>query len=329
MDKKGFIFRQAGFVHIIPIIVMAVLTIGALGAIAQQEQKQKEAVGRVLSSSDKEDDNNKGSNSGSQDSRSKSSDEGNKSSDSRGRGSTGELKIESRRDEGKTKIETKPEKTKIEVRTGEGRFETKVEEGKEETKIRTGGLRIEIKREGDLVVTKIKNEQDEEVELEDDEKEELLEDLEEELEEDDIFIATEEAQPGFIQRGHRVRTNFPLSVNAATGELIVSTPAGEKVVAILPEVAIQNMIRAGILTRVIEPPAPVEGTASASVAGAGIELTQVNNQPVFVISGVRSQRFLGLVPVDIRVRAVVSVENGQLVDLQQGLLPRILDLVSF
>lgn len=314
MDKRGFIFRQAGFVHIIPIIVMAVLAIGALGVASQQEQKQKEAVGRVLASSDEVDDKN---------------DEGNKSSDSRGRGSTGELKIESRRDEGRTKIETKPEKTKIEVRTGEDRFETKVEEGKEETKIRTGGLRIEIKREGDRVVTKIKNEQDEEVELDEDDEEELLEDLEEELEEDDIFIATEEAQPGFIQRGHRVRTNFPLSVNAATGELIVSTPAGEKVVAILPEVAIQNMIRAGILTRVIEPPAPVEGTASASVAGAGIELTQVNNQPVFVISGVRRQRFLGLVPVDIRIRAVVSVENGQLVDLQQGLFPRILDLVSF
>ena len=114
--------------------------------------------------------------------------------------------------------------------------------------------------------------------------------------------------------------------------------------AILPSVAIQNMIRAGIMTRVEEesepdaspePSAPAatdsagEGTPSASVAGAGIELTQVNNKVVYVISGVKSQRFLGFLPVDIRLKTVVSAEDSSLIDIQEGFFGKVLDILSF
>lgn len=300
-----------GFVHIIPVIAIAVILVGGVGVVSlKTEQSQKEAVGKVLSSSD----DNEGSD---------------KEGDSSGPGPAGTTKIESRTDESRTKIETSTDETKVEVRSKEGRFETRVEEGREETKIRTGRLRIEIRREGNQVVTKIKNEADEEVELEDEEEDELLLDIEEELEEDGIRLATDSAQPGFIQFGRRVRTNFPLSVNAETGELMVSTPAGDKIVAVLPEVAITNMIKAGILTRVVEePPPPVEGTASAIDTG-GIELTTVANQPVYLISGIKIQNFLGLVPVNFKIKTVVSAETGQLLDIQQGIFARVLDLFSF
>lgn len=297
---------KRGFVHILPLVVIAAFVVGGLTVFSVQTEKvQKEAVGKVLSSSDDSED------------RSGSS------------GSSGSTKVESRTDDGRTKIETSDEKTKIEVRDGEDRFETRVEQGREETKIRTGGLRIEIKREGDRVVTKIKNETGEEVELEDEEEEDLLEDLEEELAEDGIHLATDSAQPGFIQSGRRVRTNFPLSVNPATGELMVSTPAGDKIVAVLPDVAIDNMIAAGILTWVVEDVVPTtEGTSSAA-AGGGIELSTVNNQPVYLIGGISNQNFLGIVPVNLKIKTVVSVENGQLLDIQQGIFTRVLDLFSF
>lgn len=332
MSKKGFI-------SIIPILVIAGFLVSSLALFSKQaEQAQKEAVGGVLSSSSGE---NKGSSSSSgSGSGSKSSDEEERDEESRssgvgtsGTGSSGTTRIESRTDEGRTKIKTSSDKTKIEVRTEEGRFETKVENGKEETKIRSGNLRIEIKREGNKVVTRVKNEQDEEVELEDEEENELFAEVEDGLAEDGIRIATGPAGLGLIQHGRKVRTNFPLSVNAVTGELFVTTPAGEKVVAVLPDVAIENMRSAGILTRVVETvPAvsPGEGTAgAATVEGAGVELTTVNSQPVYVISGVRAQNFLGLVPVDIKIKAVVSIENGNLLDVQQGLLTRIIDLLSF
>src|SRR3990167_81589 len=336
--------HKRGFVHILPLIVIAVVVVGAFSALSiRHEQVQKEAVGRVLSSSD---DSNKGSSSGSSGSSAKSDDEDqNKTttSGSSGSGPSNPVKVESRSGRSKTQIESNSKKTEIKTESEDGKFETKIEEDKEETKIRTGNLRIEIKTENGRTVLKVKNENDEEVELEDEEDDELLEELEDELEDDDIEIATGSAQVGFIQKGHKVRTNFPLSVNPATGELFVTTPAGEKVVAILPDVAIQNMIRAGILTRVEgepEPEAspspegtpsaqPPEGTTAASVAGAGIELTQEDNEAVYVISGVKDENFIWLIPVGIKLKAVVAVDDGNLLDIKQGFFSRLLDLLSF
>ena len=335
---------KKGFAHIVSLIVIAVVVAGAFSALSiRREEAQKEAVGKVLSSSD---DINKGSSSGSSGSSAKSDDEDQDkttTSGSSGSGSSNTVKVESRSGQSKTQIESNSKKTEIKTESEEGKFETKIENGKEETKIRSGNLRIEIKTENGVSVLKVKNENDEEVELEDEEEDELLEELEDELEEDDIEIATGSAQVGFIQKGHKVRTNFPLSVNPATGELFVTTPAGEKVVAILPDVAIQNMIRAGILTRVEEEPEPQaspspegtssaqppEGTTAASVAGAGIELTQENNEAVYLISGVKDEKFLGLFPAGIKLKAIVAVDDGNLLDIRQGFFSRLLDLLSF
>ena len=330
MPKKSLL-RQRGFVHLFPLLIVVIFLVGGFSLLSvRQEQTQKEAVGKVLSSSDEGDDDDKSSSGG---------------SSSSGPGSAGTTSIESRTDEGRTKVETTEGRTEIEVRNKEGRFETKLEEDEEETKIRTGGVRVEIKREGDRVVIKFKNENDEEVELEDEEEEELLEEIDDDLREEGIRIATDSAGVSIIQNGRRVRTNFPLSVNPATGELFVSTPAGEKVVAILPEVAIGNMIAAGILTRVVEEPPvspsppPVEGTGAAapgkatgealSATGAGIELTTVGDEPVYLITGVKSENFLGFLSVEIKVKAAVSATDGNLLDLEQGFLARFLDLLSF
>lgn len=331
--------KKEGFAHLIPLVVITIVIIGGFSALSTwQENQKKEAVGKILSSS-----------SGPGNVKSLSSDDGESSenkSDSSGSGSSDKFKVESETEDSRTKITTSQDKTKIKVRTNEGRFETEVEEGRERTKIRTGGLRVEIRTENGQSVIKVKNEQGEDVDLEDEEKDELLASAEAKLEEDDIEIATGSAQLGFVQRGRRVRTNFPLSVNPVTGELFVSTPAGEKVVTILPDVAIQNMIRAGILTRVDEgtpsaSPTPegtpsagegtegAEATPSASVEGSGIELIQEDGNVVYLISGVKSQNFIGLIPVDIKLRAVVSASDGSLLDIRQNFLARLLDLLSF
>lgn len=345
MPQKSSKTLASGIIHLIPLIVISALIVGGASFYSlRTEKNQKDAVGRVLSSSSGDDSSGGSSGSGKSgsDSDEEKESQSTSGSSSSGSGSSGSIEIESRTGQTRTKIKTGQEKTKIEVRNEKGRFETKIEEGKEETKIRSGGLRIEIKKVGDQVITRIKNEDDEDVELDEDEQEDLFDQLEDELEEDDIEIATGSAVPGFIQKGHKVRTNFPLSVNPETGELFISTPAGERMVAILPDVAIQNMIRAGIMTRIVEePPAdasptPPTGTDSATVVtppatveGAGIELTQEGDEVVYLISGVNSQNFLGLVPVDIKVKAKVSASDGQLVDIEQGLIARILDLFSF
>ncbi len=344
--------HKKGLIHVIPLGVVLILFVSGLSILSvQSEQRQKEAVGKVLSSSDGD---GKGS-SGKGSSGSVSGESGKSGSsdddDSSGPGSANSFEVESKSGDGRIRIKTKDDKAKVEVRTEEGRFKTETKEGEEKTEIRTGGLKIRWERKGDRFELRVKNDDDEDVELDDEEEDELLDELEEHLEDDDIKIATGSADLGFIQRGRRVRTNFPLSVNPLTGELFVSTPAGEKVVTILPDVAVANMIRAGILTRVDEEPTadaspvpegtpsaegggtpsaePGEGSPSASVEGAGIELTEQDSQPIYIISGVKSESFVGLFPVDIKLKTIVSAQSGGLLDIEQGFFYRLLDLFSF
>lgn len=347
---------RKGFAQILPVLIVAIVVSGGLTLVSVRgETQQKVAVGRVLSSSDIQDgqgrEAGKNAEEESKEAEKKRNEE-NKEAEKKASGGqkenstggTNKIKAESRSENSKTKVEREGNKSEIEIETSTGaKFKSKIEDdGKSETKIRSGNLRIEIKIENGRVVTKVKNENDEEVELEDEEEDELFEEFEDELEDDDIKLATGSAQLGFIQKGNKVRTNFPLSVNPQTGELFVSTPAGEKVVAILPNVAIANMIAAGIITRTqtpqsppsVEPPggtssATPSATVSPTVEGAFIGLEEFEGKVVYKIDGVKDEKFAGFVPVSIKVKAIVSIENGELIDINQGFLTRLLDLLSF
>ncbi len=334
MSKKGFAL-------IFPLIAIAVLVASsAIGISLNSEKSQKISVGRVLSDRDQEQkESTQPQSFGKVESESSLEikpieddedevDDEDEDEDSNGTGSSAGQKMEFEKEGTKIKIKTKNEATGFES-------ETEVEDGKEKTKVKFQNLKIEFEREGNKVIAKVKDENGEEVELEDDEKDELFQDLEDELSDDDITLATDSANPGFVQKGRRVRTNFPLSVNPVTGELFVTTPAGEKVVTILPSEAIENMIRAGIMTRTEEPPSPPpadEGTGSAQVISddnSAIELAQVNDEPVYIISGIKAQNLLGVVPVDIKIKTYVSTTDGSLMDIEQNFFSKLLDLLSF
>ncbi len=329
MSKKGF-------ANVIPVLVIAlIVSTGLVSLSLKSDSSQKKAVGKVLSekseaekqaeeSQKKEDERQ--SESVKKASEDREDNESNSSSSNSNRSQNG-TKVEVEKEKGKVKIKTKNEQTGFES-------ETEVEDGKEKTKIKFADIKIEYEREGDKIVTKFKDEDGEELELEASEESEILDELEDEIEDDDIKIATGSAQTGFVQKGRRVRTNFPLSINPATGELFVTTPSGVKIVTILPQEAVDNMIRAGVLTRLDEPqlPAAPESTLSAnvlSVEDAPIEITEVNNTPAYVISGVKAQKMLGFIPVDIKIKTFVSTADGSLIDIQESLLSRILDLISF
>lgn len=320
MSKKGFAL-------IFPLIAIALLvTSSAIGISLNSEKSQKMSVGRVLSDRDEEQkESTQPQSFGKVDSQSRVEIKSAEDDDSQ---STSGQKMEFEKEGSKIKIKTKNEATGFES-------ETEIEDGKEKTKVKFRNIKIEFEREGSKVVAKFKDENGEEIELEDDEENELLDDLNDELEDDDITIATDSASPGFIQKGRRVRTNFPLSINPTTGELFVTTPAGEKMVTILPNEAIENMIRAGIMTRTEEPPSPPpadEGTGSAEIIpddDASIELAQLNDEPVYIISGIKAQNLLGVVPVDIKIKTFVSTADGSLVDIEQNFFARLLDLLSF
>ncbi len=110
----------------------------------------------------------------------------------------------------------------------------------------------------------------------------------------------------------RVRTNFPLSVNPTTRELTVSTPAGVRIVAVLPEKAISNMIEAGFVT-----------TAEATTLSTGGE-----GELVYEVEGIKEEKLLGLFKINLRRRVSVSATTGDVVTINQTTSNQILDIFS-
>jgi len=156
-------------------------------------------------------------------------------------------------------------------------------------------------------------------------------------------LETEETTPS-ASSGRKIRTNFPITVNPLTNEKTVTTPSGTKVI-ILPEVAIQNMIKAGF--PVVLPPEPSpspssspEATPSATPSATpevspsletedgSVVLTELNNELVYEIPAIKNQKFLGLFSVKIKVKGYVSAESGDILEIKKSLFDNILDFLS-
>lgn len=137
-------------------------------------------------------------------------------------------------------------------------------------------------------------------------------------------------------------THFPLSVNTETNELTVTTPAGSRVVTVLPDQAVANMLSSNIfdflLSREAEPPpgptAPSGPTGLTGIAPEGptgivapgpetpeveeeIELAEENGVLVYRMRGIKRAEFLGLFPFQFLVEATVSAETGELITVDQ------------
>jgi len=167
------------------------------------------------------------------------------------------------------------------------------------------------------------DEDEDEIEDEDeDEVEDELEDEEEIEEELEVESGSEAAkikikvkrvnnQFVFTTREIEAETNFPLSVNPETNELVVTTPAGEKVVTILPDQAVANMLANNIFDR-----------------QQNVNIVFENETVIYRISGDKDEKLLGIFKVVVPTTAVVSADTGALVSQEQSFLFRFLDLLS-
>ncbi len=195
------------------------------------------------------------------------------------------------------RVRTEPNKTRIKLDSRGGSFELENEDGK---------LKI-----------KAKEENGEEFELES----ESIDDINEALEDEGISVASASGNRLRIRRGlFEAETHFPLSINPTTNQLTVTTPAGEKDVAVLPDQVVTNLFRLRLIDRI----------ASASAAGnpTGIKLGLLNNNPVFQVLGVDEQKLLGFISVSIDKTSYVSAENGGIVRVDETFLNRLLDFFS-
>lgn len=148
-----------------------------------------------------------------------------------------------------------------------------------------------------------------------------------ELEKEGIKIATEGGQPIFARNRIAARVNFPLSVDPLTNSLIVTTPAGQKTVTVLPDKAVQNMLNNGIISQVASPSANEETKNLGSLNGM-VDLEDRNNEMVYKVPGVKTSKIFGLIPVSMPVTAYVSAQTGNLVTKEQSLLANLIQLLS-
>lgn len=172
---------------------------------------------------------------------------------------------------------------------------------------------IEISSDGGHLNIRAKNRNGQETQLNDN----SLNQINESLKSEGLEIATTDG--GFLlkQGTFSAKTHFPLSINTTNNELTVTTPAGTKTVAVLPDQAVENLIRQKFISVV-----------ASSSADTGISLDVYASQSAFMINGILHKNLFGFFPVNINRTAVVSAENGQLLQTNESFINKLLDLLS-
>ena len=192
--------------------------------------------------------------------------------------------------------------------------------------------------------------------------------IEEPEDQNTITIRSRENASLVIRNKIAAQTHFPIMVNLDTNELIINTPKGQKIVTVLPDQAVQNMLAANVLdqlggkggirwleyqdsiatpsatpiatpsaTPISTPSATPIATPSASPAASPtptpeelpITLTTTEDGAlVYEIEGSKFEKLLGLFKVKLNRTVIVSAETGELLNIKQDLPTRLLDILS-
>lgn len=224
--------------------------------------------------------------------------------------------------------ETEGFKTEFEEETVDGqKVKIKVEDDKTtKVEIRRGELKLKYVFENGEIKIKAENEEGEEVELDEEEQDEIENEVKEEFEDEGIEVASVSGKTA-IKRGRvMARTDFPLSVDVGTNQLIVTTPNGQKTVAILPDKAVENLIAVGLITT-------FDGSSASPSAGfntrAGdVDLVMRKDVLVYRIKGEKVQKIFGFIPVNTSRTVFVSAQTNNVVAQEQPILAEIIDLIS-
>lgn len=224
---------------------------------------------------------------------------------------------EQKREEEKKQEE---ERKEIEVITTDGvKVKTKVEDdGSRKVEVESPGVRFKFEEQEGEVKLKVENEDGEEIRTRERLRE--VEELEDELEDEEIEVASREGEMEIEHNAVRARVNFPLSVDPATRQLTVTTPAGIKTVAVLPDAAMVRLLASGLLSDI--------ASGSATVATPSFELSIEDNHLVYEIQGTKQHRLLGFIPVTTPRTVTVSALTGDVVSQSQTWLSGLVDLLS-
>lgn len=123
--------------------------------------------------------------------------------------------------------------------------------------------------------------------------------------ENEIELKTEDGRFEFKAKGVAAQSNFPLSVNNATGELSVQTPQGAKIIRLLPNQVAEIALRAGVQNK-IEAIEVSENDQERDESGL-----------VFKVQGTKSGKIFGLIPVSAPVETQIGAQTGTVVSVNE------------
>ena len=221
--------------------------------------------------------------------------------------------------------------TETELETADGyKIKTKIKSGvTTKIEIERGELKLKYRLENGKLVSKVENETGEEVEVEEDELVELENEAEDSLATEGVAInPISENSIAFTTNNVAALTDFPLSIDIGTNELILSTPQGPRVVTILPDRALQNLLSTGIINTIetSKTDAPLQTQLAAYTGIVKIEIQ--NNDIVYKIKGKKKHRMLGVIPVNTNTTAFVSANSGTVIAQERSMLVNLVDLIS-
>lgn len=337
MRKTIFLITVTGAL-LIAAPTLARVYIDGTGTIQRDAGLPAGMEGRVLSSSSG---SGSGSSGSGEENRSGSSGSGSgetssgSEDDNSGSGGADDQKTETREADGtRTKTEVRDDmEVRTELRLPDGtRVKTRTEEGRSRTDVYQGGVKVRLEREDGRFRLKAENEQGETTDLGEDE----IISIDERADKEQIRIRTFNTAADATQNRAIVErlntqalTDLPLSVNLATNELTVTTPAGERTVTVLPDQAVQNMLAANVIDR-IGGPAVAELLQQSSIETLEhvITLAEQNGVPVYAIAGTKQQRLFGFIPVAVQLTVTVSAETGEVLDTDRSFVDSVIDFFA-
>ncbi|OGE19438.1 hypothetical protein A3D83_01490 [Candidatus Daviesbacteria bacterium RIFCSPHIGHO2_02_FULL_41_10] len=241
---------------------------------------------------------------------------------------TAELQKETSKTQVRVQSVRQKQETEIETASGQ-KIKTKVEDnGTTKVEIEQGKLKVKYSVENGKIKLETENEASGESKLSKKEEEDTKDELENELEKEGVKIATRGGQLAIAKNKFAATTNFPLSVDVNTRQLIVTTPAGQKVVTILPDQAIQNMLATGVITKIDSQAADASLNQDLGSLDGVAKLEERGPEMVYKIKGEKSRKLLGIIPVSTQTTAYVSAESGDLVAQDQSLIAKLIKLLS-
>lgn len=135
----------------------------------------------------------------------------------------------------------------------------------------------------------------------------------------EVRTATEAGETAVVSGTAGAVSKFPLKIDPETNTLTVTTPAGTKVVAVLPDQAIKNMLASKVMSYVTSVPTK----SSLASINSLVKMEEKDGVLGYEVEGKKEHRLFGKTFWKTNVTTFVSAETGQVVKTEQSFLGRI------